>query len=135
MDFVIAAVFDNYINAHLTMGRLQDQHINCWLKDENSVSVYPGSTFAMGGIKLMVAESQIERALSIIEEDKAAYLQQHPCPKCGSKNVELISTPRKPNNWMATITNLVMNVGAALAVKKEIHCLDCGYEAEVKDET
>jgi hypothetical protein len=34
MNFVIAAVFDNYINAHVTLGRLQEEHINCWLKDE-----------------------------------------------------------------------------------------------------
>ena len=133
MNFVIAAVFDNYINAHLTLGRLQDQDINCWLKDENSVSVYPGSTFALGGIKLMVAEAQIERALAIINGDKAAYQQQHPCPKCGSTNVELISTPRKPDSWMATIANVVKGGGASIPVERVFHCFDCGNEFEPEE--
>lgn len=70
MNFVIAAVFDNYINAHIMLGRLQQENINCWLKDENTVSVYPGSTFATGGIKLMVAEAHIERALALIAPDQ-----------------------------------------------------------------
>lgn len=71
MNFVIAAIFDDYISAHLALGRLQDQHINCWLKDENTVSVYPGSVYATGGIKLMVVQSQIERALAILTNDNA----------------------------------------------------------------
>ncbi|GAB3007939.1 hypothetical protein GCM10027051_05160 [Niabella terrae] len=62
MEFIVAAVFDNYISAHLMMGRLQDQHINCWLKDEYTVTMLTHAS----GIKLMVAAPQIERALSII---------------------------------------------------------------------
>lgn len=63
MDFVIAAVYDNYVNAHLAMGMLQSENINCWLKDENIGTVL---TNAVGGIKLMVTKPQLERALKLL---------------------------------------------------------------------
>lgn len=132
MNFVIAAVFDNYINAHVTLGRLQEEHINCWLKDENTVSTYPGSTYAVGGIKLMVAEPQIERALALIATDRQQYQQLQSCPQCGSENIDLVSTPRKPGNWLGTITSAVLGVGSAAPVDKVYHCFDCGKEYEME---
>lgn len=132
MNFVIAAVFDNYINAHVTMGRLQEEHINCWLKDENTVTIDPILTNAVGGIKLMVAEPQIERALALIATDRQEYQQQHPCPHCGSENIDLVSTPRKPGNWLGTIVNVALSIGAPLPVDKVYHCFDCGKEYEME---
>ncbi len=132
MNFVIAAVFDNYINAHVTMGRLQEEHINCWLKDENTVSTYPGSTYAVGGIKLMVAEAQIERALALIAADRQEYRQQHPCPQCGSENIGLVSIPRKPGNWLGTITSAVLGIEPTTPADKVYHCSDCGKEYEIE---
>jgi len=131
MNFVIAAVFDNYINAHLTLGRLQEDNINCWLKDENTVTIDPILTNAVGGIKLMVAESQIERALALINKDKEAYKQQHPCPQCGSVNIEVVSTPRKASNWLGTIANILLNAGAPMPIDKVHHCFNCGNEYEI----
>lgn len=132
MNFVIAAVFDNYINAHVTMGRLQEEHINCWLKDENTVTIDPILTNAVGGIKLMVAEPQIARALALIANDRQEYQQQHPCPQCGSENIDLVSTPRKPGNWLGTIVNVALSIGAPLPVDKVYHCFDCGKEYEME---
>jgi hypothetical protein len=37
MNFIIAQVYSNYIDANIIMGRLQEEGINCWLKDENTV--------------------------------------------------------------------------------------------------
>ncbi|WP_346237482.1 putative signal transducing protein [Niabella insulamsoli] len=69
MTFVVAAVFDNYIEAHLACGRLESEYINCWLKDENIVTIYPVLTNSVGGgIKLMVAATQIERARALLGE-------------------------------------------------------------------
>ncbi|MGN7784085.1 putative signal transducing protein [Niabella sp. 22666] len=132
MNFVIAAVFDNYINAHVTMGRLQEEHINCWLKDENTVTIDPILTNAVGGIKLMVAEPQIERALALIATDRQEYQQQHPCPQCGSENIDLVSTPRKPGNWLGIITSAVLGIGSATPIDKVYHCFDCGKEYEME---
>ncbi|MCH5690489.1 DUF2007 domain-containing protein [Niabella sp. W65] len=132
MNFVIAAVFDNYINAHVTLGRLQEEHINCWLKDENTVTIDPILTNAVGGIKLMVAEPQIERALALMANDRQEYQQQHPCPQCGSENIDLVSTPRKPGNWLGTIASAILGVGSATPIDKVYHCFDCGKEYEME---
>ena len=66
--FVEVRSYDNYIDAHLMLGRLRDEFINCHLLNENSVTLDPFLSNAIGGIKLMVAESQVERALELIKE-------------------------------------------------------------------
>lgn len=66
--FVEVRSYDNYIEAHLMLGRLRDEFINCHLLNENSVTIDPFLSNAIGGIKLMVAEPQVERALDLIKE-------------------------------------------------------------------
>lgn len=66
MDFVPILSFNDYIEANITLGRLQNEGINCWLKDENSAIVAPFFSNSIGGIKLMVAASQATRALELI---------------------------------------------------------------------
>ncbi|MGK2864734.1 MAG: DUF2007 domain-containing protein [Chitinophagaceae bacterium] len=66
MKFVLLLSFDNYIPAHIAMGRLKEDFINCYLQDEYSVTIDPFLSNAIGGIKLMVAETQAERAKEIL---------------------------------------------------------------------
>jgi hypothetical protein len=66
MRFILIGSFDNYVPAHIAMGRLRDHDINCYLQDENTVTIDPLLTNAIGGIKLMVAETQAERARQIL---------------------------------------------------------------------
>jgi hypothetical protein len=47
---------------------LQDAGINCHLKDEYTITIDPLLSPALGGIKLMVAGSQLERALELLAE-------------------------------------------------------------------
>jgi hypothetical protein len=68
MEFVQLRSFDNYISAHIRLGMLQDAGINCHLKDEYSVTIQPFLSPALGGMKLMVYPSQIERASRLLEE-------------------------------------------------------------------
>lgn len=67
MEFFVLATYDNYISAHITMGRLQEEGIICWLKDENTVTIDPLLSIAIGGIKLMVARHQEERARHLLD--------------------------------------------------------------------
>jgi len=66
MQFVPVSSYDDYISAHIALGRLQEEYINCYLQDENTVTVNPLWSNAVGGIKLMVADVQVERALKIL---------------------------------------------------------------------
>lgn len=67
MKFILLTSFDNYIPAHIALGRLKEEYINCYLQDEYSVTIDPFLSNAIGGIKLMVAASQWERAKEILE--------------------------------------------------------------------
>ncbi|HEX7846508.1 MAG TPA: DUF2007 domain-containing protein [Chitinophagaceae bacterium] len=136
MEFVVIRRYDNYVAAHIDMGRLLEEEINCWLKDENTVTIDPILSNAIGGIKLMAAASQAERALSILRTLEAEQKSLNPCPKCGSKNIELISTPRKASNWITAIFGFLF-ANYAIAADKVNHCFDCGHEyapVETEDE-
>jgi hypothetical protein len=68
MNFIILRSYDNYIPAHIAMGRLKEEFINCFLQDEYTVTIDPLLSNAVGGIKLMVADSQAERADKILSD-------------------------------------------------------------------
>jgi len=133
MNFVPIGSYDNYIPAHIAMGRLEEDGINCWLKDENTVTINPIWTNAVGGIKLMVAAPQVERAIAILKEIEQQHKASITCPQCGSHNIELVSTPRKPINWISAITTFFLG-DYALTVDKVNHCFDCGKEFPNEEE-
>jgi predicted RNA-binding Zn-ribbon protein involved in translation (DUF1610 family) len=127
MDFVVVKTYDNYIAAHIDKGRLEEEEISCWLKDENSVTINPVLTNAVGGIKLMVIAEQADKAAGILRvienESKAA----HPCPKCNSLNIDLVSTPRKASNWFSVIMGIFFTSHAP-KIDMVYHCFNCGHE-------
>lgn len=122
-------VYSNYIEAHITLGRLQEEGISCWLKDENTVTINPIWTTAVGGIKLMVAQVQVARAMEILESVVQAQQKDNPCPQCGSVNVTLVSTPRKAVNWFSSFLGFFLG-DLAVGAHKVNHCFNCGAEFE-----
>ena len=115
------------------MGRLQEEGINCWLKDENTLTLNPIWSGAMGGIRLMVAETQAERAADLLTKYKQERKAQTPCPNCGSTETEFISSPKKPMNWFAALGSFFAG-DYALAAKRNWNCFTCGKEWEKKGE-
>ena len=111
------------------MGRLEEEGINCWLQDENTATITPVFSNAIGGIKLMVNESQFQHAADLLQQYRFEQKSQTPCPRCGSINVEFVSTPRKATNWVGAIFGFLFG-DYALAVDKVYHCFNCGNEFE-----
>jgi hypothetical protein len=66
--FIEIGAYDNYIYAHIVLAKLRDAGINCHLKDEYTITIDPLLSPALGGIKLMVAQSQVGRAKELLEE-------------------------------------------------------------------
>jgi DNA-directed RNA polymerase subunit RPC12/RpoP len=131
--FVPVYYFTNYIEANILLGRMQEEGINCWLKDENTVTINPIWTQAVGGIKLMVAQVQAERAKDILAQIKTDKMEQNACPQCGSENVEFVSTPRKAVNWFTALFGFFLG-DHAVAGSKVYHCFDCGHEFTAMEE-
>ena len=66
----------------MTLGMLQENEVDCHLKDENIITIDPLLSPAVGGIKLMVEDRDLERAKGLIREAEAAYIRDIPCPNC-----------------------------------------------------
>lgn len=127
MDFIVINSYNNYVDAHIARGVLEEEGINCWLKDENTVTIDPILTNAVGGIKIMVYKDQAERAWTILTDLKKEHQLTVTCPQCGSHNIELVSTPRKAINWISAITTFFLG-DFAMTVDKVNHCFDCKHE-------
>jgi DNA-directed RNA polymerase subunit RPC12/RpoP len=132
--FIAIQVYSNYIDANIVMGRLEEDGIQCWLKDENTVTLDPILTNAVGGIKLMVNGAQAERAAGILKALEKQKRDAYACPNCGSHNIEYVSTPRKATNWLSAIATFFLG-DFAMAVDKVYHCFDCSFEFETPVET
>jgi hypothetical protein len=72
VNFIQIRSYDNYVYAHIILSKLQDSGINCHLKDEYTITIDPLLSPALGGIKLMVAAPQVERALELLAEGEGA---------------------------------------------------------------
>jgi predicted RNA-binding Zn-ribbon protein involved in translation (DUF1610 family) len=127
MEFILLQSFTNYIEAHILMGKLEDEGIVCWLKDENTVTINPIWTGAVGGIKLMVTKDQLERALQLMQQYTQERKNAVACPNCGSHEIEFVSSPRKPLNWVSALTGFFFG-DYAVASDKTWHCFACNTE-------
>ena len=116
------------------MTLLESEEIDCWLQDENTVTVYPIWTNVVGGIKLMVKKEDYPRALEIFKQAENNRKEAVECPKCKGHNVEEVSSPRKPANWISAIFTYSF-MAYPLGVDKVNHCFDCGHEFANNSET
>ena len=128
MEFIPVQSFNNYVEAHIAMGNLQQQHINCWLKDEYTVTIDPILANAVGGIKLMVAKVQVPRAIEILKGVAENNKQHYACPHCGSRDIQLVeSAPKKVNLFTAIISRLL---GSNTISNQSWHCFNCGKDSK-----
>lgn len=125
MQFIQIRSFDNYIEANLVLGMLQENGINCHLKDENTITIDPLLSPAIGGMKLMVYESQAERAKEILTEAEKEYVSTIPCTKCGEKKIVVKEFVDKPKNFLAALKSQLL-IGQTTPVIKYYCCENCG---------
>ena len=124
MNFIQIRSFDNYIKANIQLSMLQDEGINCYLKDEYTVTIDPLLNPAIGGIKLMIYELQAERAESILENADEQYLQSIPCPDCGRHTLKKIVQVKKAQNMWQRLSFIFLT-GSNEEVKKYYICSSC----------
>lgn len=130
MTFIAVRSYDNYIPANIMLQRLEGEGIRAYLQDENTVTIGPILSNVVDGIKLMVYEDQLERAIELIHAFEQSYRQAAACPRCGSLQVQYImSQPKNPSNWFSALLSWLFD-SEALPDKKVYHCYDCGYEFE-----
>lgn len=92
MDLITIKTFDSPIEMHTYKARLESEGIECFVKDEHSVTINPLGSNALGGIKLRVNRVDAELALSIVDSIQNEFSRGDDgtvitCPKCNSNQL------------------------------------------------
>ena len=136
-DLVTIATFLNIGEAKLAQGKLSAAGIEASVRDENAMNLHIG--MAMWGIKLQVPDSQVVRALEVLDdfrpeptEDESESEIVHCCPECESLEIRHVAeaNPHQIALWSAAIPFPEPPTRTTHHWK----CLICGYQWQEADE-
>ncbi len=133
MNLVTVKTFDNYFTANITLTRLHAAGVECYLKDEYTVTIDPILCNAIGGIKLVVKKSDEAMVKQLLDTYNSEYMNAATCPKCGGNNFTYIAKPGATNYLTAIITWIFSSY--AVAPDYVYQCEKCGFESERLPET
>ncbi len=127
--------------AYLAKGYLESYGIETYLQDEMTVQVHNFYSNAIGGVKLLVKESDCDQGIHLLKQ--GGYLNEadnrveynnvifstdqikskHNCPFCSSENI----SRNKKVNVLTLAVYLI--IGAVFPIFKSTYtCFDCGKE-------
>jgi hypothetical protein len=126
MQLVTVQSFDNYFNASIILTRLQSDGVECWLKDENTVTLDPMLSNAIGGIKIQVKKKDEARVIKLLRGYYIEYMLSATCPQCGSNSFSQVTKPKASNYLTAVLTWLFTSY--AVAAEYVYQCGNCSYQ-------
>lgn len=132
MDLVVVRTFDNFFQANLLLTRLRSAGIECFLKDEYTVSVDPFLSNAIGGIKLVVRKEDSAEVIQILEQFDRDFRKTAQCPKCGSHDIELVPKRTAANIASAILSWLFSDY--AVSADNVYQCQSCKFESKTLPE-
>lgn len=129
---VIVATFDSAWQANLLRGKLEDEGIPAYIFDENTVTLNPLYSIAVGGIKVKVREPDYEAALAVYKEvNNAPHTNEDnepvTCPYCGSAHIEAGRGLRSTGAFASFIIS-ILTFTYPLHRDELYTCQDCGKE-------
>ena len=124
MNIILLKAYDSYFSANITYTKLQDAGIECYLKDENVVLTDPLLSNAVGGIKLMVQESQFDLAVELIKAAEADYLNDITCPYCKETGLTAEEKTIIPATFWGKLKNQIA-YGQTSTYSKKYRCQHC----------
>ena len=126
-QYLVLRSSDNYIYINILLARLQDEGFDCHLKDENTVTIDPLLSPAIGGIKLMVREEDFARASTVLERIEAEYLATVHCPSCGKNTMQKLTKTTNAKGFVSKLwSQLIM--GSTQSEERFYKCSYCGYK-------
>ena len=138
---VVYKTFTDPNNAHIVKGLLDSYGIECFLSDENIVTLNAMYSLAVGGVKLNVFEKDLDRISEILESENGAADEAMEneneeakiiCPHCHSSNVSFGGSVKKKFGFstvviFSVITSFLLMV-YPFRMRKVYHCFGCGHE-------
>ena len=121
---ITIATFNNVTKAHLARMKLDMEGIECVMQDENIVAIYNLYNNFVGGVKLQVRESDVPRAMEILQlQPLDAAPEEEVCPECGSTDVKAEKFSRR------LIFLSVLLLGFPLPfIRRKRRCRACGHK-------
>jgi len=111
----------------MQLSMLKEECITCYIKDEYTITIDPLLSPAIGGMKLMVDELQIESAEKILKKADLEFLETVGCPNCGRHALEQVLEIKNPSGFFEKIKFMLIN-GQDQEIKKYYRCKSCGYK-------
>ena len=133
MELITIKTFDNSFETHLLKTKLESEGINCYIFDENIVSMNPLFNNVIGGIKLKVNSKSIEKAKEIlIELDNSKTTNNNgdvvSCPKCNSEDYYSGYKSMKGTKGIISICISFLFLIFPIYFKTVNKCKSCGHE-------
>jgi Putative prokaryotic signal transducing protein len=128
MNLMKARTFDSSFLANITLTKLQNSGIECYLFDEHTVAMNPIFGNVIGGIKLMVKEEDIEETTQLLQQFDEEYLKSVVCPACGRPEISFVLKQGATNFITAILTWSFSSY--ALAPQSIYQCGHCKYESK-----
>ena len=128
MSLKVIASFTKVYEAYLARNQLTLEGIHSFVFDEYAIGVHPFYSNALGGVKVVVDDTDFEKAKDII----TAYINSQKiyfmdikthCPNCHSKNI------RKTSNFHIILSMaFIITFGILWVVfYRKYKCFDCGH--------
>jgi len=99
-NYTVLAVFEYSTEAQLMVSKLDSENIKTMLKDEKTIDSDPLISQAIGGVKLLVHNNDLEKAVAIYNEIRVYQKDKNGdnlhCPSCNSTHI-LIAPPERKN--------------------------------------
>ncbi len=104
--------------------------IEAYIPDQYTASVLPLHGSALGGIRIQVEESDLERATAVLRDlSDVTETEKTKCPECDSDKIE-----SKRVSWQFAVI-IVLLVGIPLLwLRKEFTCCSCGHRFQLERE-
>lgn len=128
---VVIAQFRDFPSAGLAQSTLEAAGVRCFLENHHTIAINWLYSNALGGVKLLVVESDAEKAREVLQEqfgtseaakvDAEESQPESACPKCGSREIKEV-------NYKRRFSALSLLFGLPLLVFGKRHrCKACGH--------
>lgn len=133
MNLITLKTFDDAIKAHILRNTLESEGIECFIADENIVTINPLFSNAVGGVKLKVNDFDLEKAQEILKElNDQPFTDENnaiiSCPKCSSTNLYSdFKSMKSAKGIFAAIASFLFTV-FPIYYKSVYRCKECETE-------
>lgn len=137
---VVYQTFTDPNEAHIVKGLLDSYGIECFLSDENIVTLNALYSNAVGGVKLNVFEKDADRIESILNSENTPNdpdalndkkSGEISCPRCHSTNVSYGGSLKRKFGFFEVFFAFLLMI-YPITMRKAFYCFDCNHEFKQK---